>query len=734
MAFGFLRRYISGAWPMSGLFLLLLFSLFLMSEATENSDRFGQLYSYLLLLNTFGLFVLIMLISANLYRLIVQLKARQAGARLTARMVIVFVSLSVLPVLIVYFFSIKIMQRGIDSWFDVKIEQALADSLELSQSALDLRMRERLKETEKLAFELSQVPASLVTLTLGDLRSDINASELTLFEQSGRIIASSSSDPIAIVPHPLGENALLRAKSGAAYMGLEPIGNIGLHVRVVVKVPTSGAVRDNKILQALYPIAERMSQLADSVEAAFAGYKELSYLRGTIKVSFTLTLSLVLLLSLLSAVWAAFFSAQRLVAPIRELADGTKAVADGDYDMQITATARDELGFLVRSFNVMTKRLGQARDQADHSQQQVESQRAYLEAVLGHLSSGVFVVSRDLQLRTSNAAACQVLGVDLNKYVAHNISELSHAHEYLIPLVENIKKHVDDQRDWREEIELARVSGRQVLLCRGTNLPGSHDTGGLVLVFDDITTLIQAQRDAAWAEVARRLAHEIKNPLTPIQLSAERLRRKYLPSMSEEQGQLLDRSTHTIVQQVKALKDMVNDFSEYAKASKIALQCIDLNALVKDIMELYRAAANGPIIELQLEEGIPWVEVDAIKIRQIMHNLVKNSLEAMGADSQGHLIVSTKYQVEDAQAYVVLSVGDNGPGFAIEKFGEIFQPYVTNKLRGTGLGLAIVKKIIDEHGGKIKAENTQQHGAIVTVSLPVRHQADGSGQIKIKGI
>ncbi len=716
-----LKRFFSGAVPKFSLFAVLLAALYFMSDATQNSERFGRLYSLMLLLNALGLVVLMGLIGVNLYRLVRQYHARAPGSRLTLRLVLTFVVLSVAPVTVVYYFSLQFLLRGIDSWFDVQVENALEAALDLSRSALDLRMRALLKETGEMASELVAVPDELAPLTLNDLRSRSGATELTLVAQNGRIVAYSSADPLVIVPDRPTDEILIQLRQGSTYVGLDPVRDSGLHARAVVPVPDARAGEEQHFLQALFPVTERVGAQADNVQVAFSRYKELAYLRRPLKYSFTLTLSLVLLLSLLSAVWAAFFAAQRLVAPIRRLAQGTQAVAAGNYGQQLPLSGRDELGFLVRSFNDMTRRIAQARDEAARSQRQVEDQRAYLEAVLGRLSSGVLTLERDYTLHTANAAATHILGLDLNAYVGSRLDRFPQEYPALSHFVGAILPHLDEspQHEWREEVTLFGGSGRQVLMCRGARLP---DVGGMqgghVIVFDDITNLIQAQRDAAWGEVARRLAHEIKNPLTPIQLSAERLRHKLLQKMAEPDAQMLDSATHTIVQQVEAMKRMVNAFSEYARAPQIQLEPLQFNTLVKEVVDLYRGHEGVEII-LELDTGAPPIAADPGRLRQLLHNLVKNALEAMADRPGSRLALATQCLEESGYRFVEITIRDNGPGIPPSVAGLLFEPYVTTKVRGTGLGLAIVKKIVEEHGGVIAADNLPDGGARITIRLPV---------------
>lgn len=706
-----IRKGVRGLWPMLLLFLMLLVSLSFMSDATDNSERFGRLYTLLLLTNTIGLLVLAGLIGSNLYWLMVQRRRKTPGARLTVRLVSMFVILSLLPVSIVYYFSLQFLHRGIDSWFDVQVESALEDALALSKSAFDVRLRDLLHQTQDLAKELTDVPAPLAPLSLYDLRVSSGATELTLIGKNGRIIASSGLETPSIVPDAPSEEVLMQLRTGASYVGLDPAGEQGLQARAVVPVPATN-MTEKRVLQALYALPEHLAVQADRVQAAYAAYKELAYLRTPLKQSYTLTLSVVLALSVLAAVWGAFYAARKLVAPISELAEATQAVADGDYSHQIQQTSNDELGFLVKSFNMMTRRLGMARDEANQSQMQVEGQRTYLEILLGNLSSGVMSLSPDRFLRTANSAAATLLDVPLRDYIGRRLSDIVEDYAFLRPLEDVVVTHqLDEMRLWQEELTLESGQGRQVLICRGARLP---ERAGWVLVFDDVTALIQAQRDAAWGEVARRLAHEIKNPLTPIQLSAERLRRKYLDSMEPDQAQVLDRATHTIVQQVEALKSMVNDFSEYARSPHVKLEALTINGLIREVVELYRGGKDLQI-KLQLDAGDPVVDADANRIRQLLHNLIKNAKEATQNVAAAEIAIVSRAFHSGGVAYVELSISDNGPGFDTAVQGKEFEPYVTSKVKGTGLGLAILKKIVEEHSGHVRAGNSPEGGAFVRI-------------------
>jgi nitrogen fixation/metabolism regulation signal transduction histidine kinase len=368
----------------------------------------------------------------------------------------------------------------------------------------------------------------------------------------------------------------------------------------------------------------------------------------------------------------------------------------------------------------MTRRIALARDEADRSKREVEAQRAYLQTVLGRLLSGVMVFSADLRLRISNQAAQNILRVDLDPYVDRPLDALAEASPSLRQFVDLLEAALrDNGSEWREEVSLYGGDGRQILLCRSTPLEVPEEgAAGHVLVFDDVTTLIKAQRDAAWGEVARRLAHEIKNPLTPIQLAAERLRRKYLTRLPEPEVDVLDRATHTIVQQVEAMKEMVNAFSDYARPPQMRAEPLEIDQLVSEIMDLYSPGDAGTVIDLRLGASGARIEADPMRLRQVVHNLVKNAQEAVGDVERGRIQVSTARREERDCRFVEIRVEDNGPGFSEQVLSHLFEPYVTTKAKGTGLGLAIVKKIVEEHGGMISAHNGPGGGGCVVLRLP----------------
>ncbi len=711
---GFIERLRRpGVWPVVAFLLVVLAALHLMSDAVQNSDELSRVFVPLLALVLVGLTGLAIMLVLNLVKLVRRYRRQAVGSRLTGRMVLLFSLIALVPVSVVYYYSLNFLLRGIDSWFDVRIDAAMEDALELNKASLSLNQRLLLKYTRQLLSGIHDESQTALTLTMEDLRKQAGARELTLLNDNGRVLASINQDLTRLVPDLPGPEVMQQFRETGEYVGLYPQDAGELLIRVLV----SDARGRPLVLQGLYPTSEHVSALSRKLEEAYNRYRELAYLRQSLKFSFSLTLSLVVIFSLMAALIAAFHSARRLVAPVADIAQGTRAVSDGDYSKQLPVPKHDdELSFLVASFNAMTRQLERARDSADRSSKQVEEQRAYLETVLGRLSSGVLTFDEQLQLRTVNEAAHQILKLNLDVYLEQPLKEICEGHDRLLPLLEELRQRANRPEDWRQQVTLFSGEGRQVLLCRGSRFSQSEDHHGYVLVFDDVTQLLQAQRDAAWGEVARRLAHEIKNPLTPIQLSAERLRRKYLDKMAIADGDVLDRGTRTIIQQVEAMKAMVNAFSDYARPPRLQVEPLKLDDLVSDVMELYRSADDGPLVLLQAPGAN--IKADPQRLRQVIHNLVKNAQEALEGQEDGQVTVLTRLREEDEHCYVEMQVEDNGPGIGEEMLEHLFEPYVTSKHKGTGLGLAIVKKIVEEHGGIIWAENCTQ-GACITFRLPV---------------
>jgi nitrogen fixation/metabolism regulation signal transduction histidine kinase len=721
MASATLKRLTSGALPVITLLLIVLVSLHLMSGALQNTEELSRLFVPLLVTSVLGLFAMVIVVGVNIVQMVSRYRRQASGSRLALRLVVVFVALSLAPVSVVYYYSQQFLLQGIDSWFDVHIDQSMDDALRLGQASLDLHKLERLKVTQLLLDELSGSSVAGLSLSLEELREQFGASELVLLDLGGKVITSVNADPSILVTSKPDGAILQQLRSGEDYVGLEPAPN--LDGQLEVRVAVADGIH-SRLLLARYPVTRSIADLTTKVEASYSRYKELAFLRKSLKNTFTLSLAMVLLFSLLAAIWAAFFTARRLVKPVAGIAEGTRAVAEGNYGMQLPVPkSRDELGFLVESFNSMSRRIAKSRDETARTQRQVEAQRTYLETVLGRLSSGVISLDASGRLQTANHAAGDILKVDVALLLGQDADGLSRVSPRLRQFIEAVRDAVEqERRDWRGQITLIGGEGRQVLLCRGTPLAQPDDESmGYGLVFDDITNLLKAQRDAAWGEVARRLAHEIKNPLTPIQLSAERLRHKYLKTMQGKDADVLDRATHTIVSQVEAMKEMVNAFSDYARPSQINPQPLHLDDLVGEVLDLYRSAGLTTGLDVRLDAGETRVEADPVRLRQVVHNLIKNAQEAVSVGNAPKIIVSTEVKVDDDCQYVELNVIDNGPGFDQQILAHLFEPYVTTKAKGTGLGLAVVKKIAEEHGGNIWAENLPEGGARLILRLPTIH-------------
>ena len=701
---------------------LALVALFLLSRTAQNSADFDRLQNVILGINIAGVFVLLMLLVGNLTRLARDYRMHVPGTRLKARIVGMFVGLAVLPLLVVFYFSIQFINRGIDTWFNVEVEEGLENALKLSRAALELQMRRHLQATEQISRRLTDVSERQLIFELSMLRRESGASEITLYGSSNRILATSSDSSLATLPRPLSEEVLLQLQQGRPYVILDPE---DYEIRTALRLNFRGRAEPVGVIQARFPVTERFARMANSVDTSYREYQQLLFLRGPLKDTFTLTLTVVLMLSLLAAIYGAFVLSRRLVAPIQDLVAGTRAVAEGDFDTRLPAPTRDEIGFLISSFNDMTQRLAAARREASLSQALVEAERTNLEVILARLSTGVLALESDLRIRNANQASGAILNVDLGNRVGEYLRDVAKGQPLLEQFTDVARVHLDaGETEWREQIVLRGEVGRRVLTCACTTLPGDEDhAAGYVIVFDDITALLQAQRDAAWGEVARRLAHEIKNPLTPIQLSAERLRRKYLHSMSEDEAQVLDRATHTIVQQVEAMKEMVNAFSDYARAPDIDIGEFSMDKLAHEVVDLYRAQKTGMEIVLTSDPTMPKIQADIGRVRQILHNLLRNAVEALENVDNGRIDVHVSAAEIEGIEMIQIKVEDNGMGFKPGSISQIFDPYVTTKPKGTGLGLAIVKKLVEEHVGTIRAYNRVDGGAVVSIRLPVNETA-----------
>ena len=673
--------------------------LFLLATASADTTLFARHYPLLLLLNAVLAALLAVLVAFQLLAMARRYRARVFGTRLTVRLLARFAALAVLPGLIVYAVSVHFLARSIESWFDVKVDAALEGGINLGQQAIDQMMVELRGKASAMALELADRPSRQVISQLERLRAQAGAHDAVLVTAGGRLLASASEDVSRLVPELPEAQHLRQARANRGYTAVEAHAGRPLSLRVVVPVDLGGLQDEARFLQVRASVPASFARNAEAVEAAYRDYRQLAISRDGLKRIYIVTLTFALLMALFVAVAVAVTQSNRLAEPLATLAQAMQAVARGDFSRQAAVTTRDELGVLTESFNSMTRQLDEARRGAEASRVALEASKARLESILGNLSAGVLVLDHELRLSISNQGASAILGAELDRFAEEMRKQfLSHG-----------------EKDWQLELQL-RGTGKTVH-ARGAPLPKATG-GGYVLVFDDVTQLIHAQRATAWAEVARRLAHEIKNPLTPIQLSAERLEMKFAERLSRDDAETLRRSTRTIVNQVAALKSMVDDFGDYARLPAPAPARLDLNALVSEVLALYENS-RVPVAK-RLAAGLPPVWADSAQMRQVIHNLLQNAQDALE-----HAVPGTaqspaiEVRTELAGERVRLAVSDNGGGFPEEMMARIFEPYVTTKPRGTGLGLAIVKKIIDEHHGSVAIENRPSRGASVSVLLPL---------------
>ena len=687
--------------------------LYLLSRASSNTASFGEHYTLLIALNILLVVVLAGLIGYQIWIVRKRIRERVFGARLTMRLIILFALMAVVPGTLIYGVSVQFLSRSIESWFDVRVDSALEGGINLGRSVLDAQLQDLVKKSEAMAVSLADEPLNSHVTTLNRLREQAGVQEATLFSAHGQVLAFSGTETASLLPQFPSATILRIVRAQRPYSSIETLGGKGLYLRVIVPVNVLSINEDIRILQLLQRVPGKVAQDAEAVQEVYRDYKELAFSRHGLNKLFALTLTMTLLFSLLSAVALAFVLSQRMSAPLGLLAEGTRAVAKGDFSPMQPVKAHDELGQLMQSFNAMTRQLAETGVMVEHKQQQLEAAKGYLESILAHLSSGVIAFDERFYVKSANPIAAQLLGVDLQALRGLKVFEWGEKEAVLAPLAETLTRRLqsEEQKEWQEQIELATEGGAKILLMRGSRLPAAIDSG-YVVVFDDVTRLIQAQRDAAWGEVARRLAHEIKNPLTPIQLSAERLSHKLAAKLAPADAEILERATHTIVKQVAALKSMVDEFSQYARQPTLNLQTLDLNQLAGEVLTLYE---NSPVpVKTDLAGDLPAVNGDPNLLRQVIHNLLQNAQDVLANHATPQITVRTDVE----NNYTMLRVIDNGTGFPPEILARVFEPYVTTKAKGTGLGLAIVKKIVEEHHGQVEIRNLDGGGACVCVKLP----------------
>jgi nitrogen fixation/metabolism regulation signal transduction histidine kinase len=685
-------------------------TLFLLASGTANTELFARSYDILLVLNGVLVGLLIALVLWQLVRLSRSVRRGVFGSRLAVRLVLLFALVAVLPGALVYAVSVQFLGRSIESWFDVRVDRALEGGLNVGRVALDAQLRDARERATRIADALADATVGY-GVSLARAAEQSGAHEASLFSATGNVLAIAGLSQTTATPEPPPAAALRRARLQQTTAEITQRGE-ELLMRVVVPVNTSDHLAPLRVLQLLEPVPRSLAQEVEKVQAGWRDYQEISFSRAALKRLYALTLTLTLLLALGSALGLAVVLSERISEPLGLLAEGTRAVAQGDFTRRQPVVSRDELGVLTESFNAMTAQLAEAHARNEESRRAIETTRAYLESILGNLSAGVLAFDDRYRLRTSNPSAAVILQQPLADLTGMPLADWGRRLPALAPFAELVAEGFRTSREgpWQKEAQLSVGNLTRTLLMRGTRLPGAP-VPGYVVVFDDVSELLQAQRDAAWAEVARRLAHEIKNPLTPIQLSAERMALKLEGRLEGAEAETLQRGTSTIVAQVQAMKQMVDDFAIYARTPRPGqMQPVDLKALLLEVLALYENLR--PHTHLSLPDGPVPIQGEPTRLRQVFHNLLQNAIDAQHGSDNPRYAIGLAAERGEAR----LTVEDGGEGFEPEVLTRAFEPYVTTKTKGTGLGLAIVKKIVDEHDGRVMLENLPR-GARVTVAF-----------------
>ncbi len=704
-----MKRFVAAGGAFAAAVGGILWFLLLMSTAAD-TVIFSRNYPLLIALNVVLALGMLGLVGWQLRTLWRDYQAQVFGARLKLRLMLMFGVIAVLPGALVYGVSVQFVTRSIESWFDVRVEKALESGLHLGRSALDSLLADVVDKGRSMASELSDIQETSRRSALLRLREEKGVQTAALFSVGGQLLSSATSELSSLMPDLPDQSQLKAARSSRSIGTVEGDGG-KLYLRVLVPVSARDMFEEPRILQLTQPVPTALADDADAVQGVYRDYQELQLARDGLTRIYALTLTLTVLVALFGAFALAYLMARRLVAPLYILAEGTQAVAQGDFSPRQAIYSGDELGVLTQSFNRMTRQLDDARRDTERHRAELESARGYLESILANLSTGVLVFDRRFVLRTVNEGALTILNDDFDGVVSVAVDEWPRQQVLGTFIREQFAATGDNE--WQAQLELDRPNGMpQVLLLRGSRLPETSG-GGDVVVFDDVTRLIAAQRSAAWGEVARRLAHEIKNPLTPIQLSAERLQFKLADKLANGDADMLARGTQTIINQVQAMKRMVDDFRDYARLPAPEVAPLDLNALIREVLGLYESSSAS--IDTELADDLGAILGDATQLRQIIHNLLRNAEDALEGRAGARIVIRTQQGSRHAR----LSLADNGPGFPVELLPRIFEPYVTTKARGTGLGLPIVKKIVDEHQGSIEISNAPEGGARIDILLPL---------------
>ena len=712
-----------------GLGLVLLF---LLTQAADNRELYERNYRQLFGLNVVVATLLMGVIAWLSMRLLMRLRQGKFGSRLLLKIAATFALVGFMPGLLIYSVSYQFVSRSIENWFDVKVEGALDAGLNLGRTTLDTLANDLGQKTRAASAQINDLPDASVGIALERLKDQLGADDVILWSTAGQAIASVGESRYKINPDRPTSLQLRRVKTQSIVTAIDGLdeaelqGTAKARIRALVLVAPSGLglLIEPRVLQVTKALPPTLVSNALAVEVAYREYQERALGREGLRSMYIGTLTLSLFLAVFGAVLLAVLLGNQLARPLLMLAEGVRDVAAGDLSPKPALQGRDELGGLTRSFAVMTQQLADARSSVDRSMLQVHTSRANLQTILDNLTAGVIVLTEDGRIKSPNPGATRILRVPLAAWEGRALSDI----EGLVEFAEHVRREFDGflgERSqhgldhWQQSFELHATSispavqlsddmqQHITLLARGAVLPNN----GRLLVFDDISEIVSAQRAQAWGEVARRLAHEIKNPLTPIQLSAERLEMKLTGKLQEPEQLILNKSVKTIVDQVDAMKRLVNEFRDYARLPVAELKPLDLNALVQDVMQLYGAENAAVPVHAHLDAACPLIMGDAQQLRQVVHNLLQNAQDA--TEGQAHPTVSIATQMGATSGRVRLLVRDNGPGFPPNILNRAFEPYVTTKTRGTGLGLAVVKKIADEHSARIDLKNRESEGRVI---------------------
>ena len=686
--------------------------LYLLAISTGNTSKLAEYYWWVFGLNVLGLAGLVGVVVRQLLRLRRRVKSREFGAKLTQKMVLMFAVVALLPGMLVFTVSAQFLTRSIESWFNVQVETALDRGLELGKNALGYVLTDVSRKARVIANDVADQSERELNSRLSRLREQLGVEEVAVYTRQGQLVSFAGPDDTRYLPR-APDNELLRSLAlRKTHESIDNDARSGLMLKVLLPYRSfiSGELL---ILQVIQPAPSDIARDAELIEDARTDYRQLVLARDGLKTFYMLTLALVFLLALTAALAFALFISERLSAPLSELAAGTRAVAQGDFSKRHPVYRKDELGILTTMFNRMTQQLEEARHSAEENRRLLESGKLYLESILANLSAGVMAFDSNWNLRAANTSAGRILGVDFAELAEHEIQVWPALRPEMSPLVDTILREAANAspHDWQQQVDYMGPQGSRQLVARGAVLPEQSATG-YVVVFDDITELARAQRDAAWGEVAKRLAHEIRNPLTPIQLSAERLAMKLGDKLEGADADMLRRATDTIVKQVTALKGMVDAFRDYARAPRTKLVPLELNELIREVLTLYE---GNPALRVDLSPEALRFMGDAALLRQVLHNLLQNAQDAVLDASIPMIQISSRLEGRNA----LVCVQDNGAGFSADILPRAFEPYVTSKAKGTGLGLAVVKKIVEEHHGQIHLANADSGGARIHLTLPL---------------